>query len=43
MSEIFDENNMRQVLGKYIPGGESLVAGGGSQSKGKRNLSIFFA
>lgn len=27
MSEIFDEGNMRRVLGQYIPAGESLTAG----------------
>lgn len=27
MSGIFDENNMRQVLGKHIPEGETLLAG----------------
>lgn len=27
MSEIFDESNMRQVLSKYIPNGETLLAG----------------
>ena len=27
MSEIFDETNMRQTLGRYIPDGETLLAG----------------
>lgn len=27
MSEIFDETNMRQILGKYIPAGQTLLAG----------------
>ena len=27
MSEIFDETNMRQSLGNYIPEGEILLAG----------------
>lgn len=27
MSEIFDETNMRKTLGKYIPSGETLLAG----------------
>jgi len=27
MSEIFDESNMKQMLGKYIPNGETLLAG----------------
>ena len=41
MSEIFDENNMRQVLGKYIPGGESLVAGIHAISKETLITGIF--
>ena len=27
MSDIFDETNMRQTLGRYIPNGETLLAG----------------
>lgn len=27
MSEIFDETNMRRILGKHIPEGETLLAG----------------
>jgi len=27
MSDIFDEANMRQTLGQYIPNGETLLAG----------------
>lgn len=27
MAEIIDEENMRRVLGRYIPDGETLLAG----------------
>ena len=41
MSEIFDEANMRSVLGKYIPDGETLLAGIHAISKETHVTGIF--
>lgn len=41
MSEIFNETNMRQTLGKYIPDGETLLAGIHAISKETNVMSVF--
>lgn len=41
MSEIFDEKNMRQALGKYIPDGETLMAGIHAVSKESSVTGVF--
>lgn len=41
MSEIFDETNMRQILGKYVPDGETLLAGIHAISKETHITGIF--
>lgn len=41
MSGIFDETNMRQALGKYIPNGETLLAGIHAIAKETEVNSIF--
>lgn len=40
-SEIFDETNMRQALGKYIPNGETLLAGIHAVSKEMSVRGVF--
>lgn len=40
-SEIFDETNMRQALGKYIPNGETLLAGIHAVSKETSVRGVF--
>lgn len=41
MSEIFDETNMKQVLGKYMPQGEALLAGIHAISKETNIRQVF--
>lgn len=41
MSEIFDETNMRQALGRYIPGGETLLAGIHAVAKESNVTGVF--
>lgn len=41
MSEIFEESNMRQILGKYIPDGETLLAGIHAASKETNIEGVF--
>ena len=41
MTEIFDETNMRQALGRYIPDGETLLAGIHAISK-KTVIKVIF-
>lgn len=41
MSEIFDETNMRRVLEKYIPDGETLLAGIHAAAKESKVTAVF--
>lgn len=41
MSEIFDETNMKQILGKYMPQGEALLAGIHAISKETNIRQVF--
>lgn len=41
MSDIFDETNMRQMLGQYIPDGETLLAGIHAVSKETNITGVF--
>ena len=41
MSEIFDETNMRRVLGEYIPSGETLLAGIHAISHETKIIGVF--
>ena len=41
MDEIFDEANMRQILGKYIPDGETLLAGIHAVSKETKITGVY--
>ncbi len=41
MSEIFDDTIMRQILGQYIPNGESLLAGIHAVSQETNIIGVF--
>ena len=41
MAEIFDEANMRQILGEYIPDGETMLAGIHAVSKETKITGVF--